>query len=297
MNAPVNVLDHEPGNPLPEHPHRRDFLRSVSAAGFALAVQPVSAQQLVSTPADGLEAGSSQANAPDGRQLPLYFARPQGVTRPPVVLVIQEIFGVHEHIRDVCRRFAHAGYLAVAPELYFRQGDPAAQGSIQEILGRIVSRVDDGQVMADLDACVTWASEAGGNVARLTATGFCWGGRITWLYAAHQPALRAGVAWYGRLEGAPTALTPRHPVDIVDALKAPVLGLYGGQDSGIQTTSVDLMRAALQKSSSDAARRSDIVLYPEAQHGFHADYRPSYRQVDAADAWQRCLAWMAAHSA
>lgn len=276
---------------------RRQFLRTAGAAGFALAVQPVRAQQVVSTSAEGLETGSSHAAASDSTRLPLYFARPQAVAKPPVVLVVQEIFGVHEHIRDVCRRFAQAGWLAIAPELYFRQGDPAAVGSIQEILERIVSRVPDAQVMADLDACVEWAGQAGGDVARLTATGFCWGGRIIWLYAAHQAALRAGVAWYGRLSGTSGALTPQHPLDLVDALKSPVLGLYGGQDQGIPNAEVDRMRTALQQSPSDAARRSDIVLYADAPHGFHADYRPSYRRADAMDAWQRCLAWMAKHSA
>jgi carboxymethylenebutenolidase len=276
---------------------RRQFLRTAGVAGFALAVQPVWAQQVVSTSAEGLVTGSSQVAASDSAQLPLYFARPQAVTKPPVVLVVQEIFGIHEHIRDVCRRFAQAGYLAVAPELYFRQGDPAAVGSIQEILERIVSRVPDAQVMADLDACVAWAGQAGGDVARLTATGFCWGGRIIWLYAAHQPALRAGVAWYGRLSGTSGAMTPQHPLDLVGALKSPVLGLYGGQDQGIPNVEVASMRTALQQSPSEAARRSDIVLYADAQHGFHADYRRSYSRPDAMDAWQRCLAWMARHSA
>lgn len=276
---------------------RRQFLRTAGVAGFALAVQPVMAQQVISTSAEGLMTGSTQTTTGDSAQLPLYFARPQAVAKPPVVLVVQEIFGVHEHIRDVCRRFAQAGYLAVAPALYFRQGDPAAVSSIQEILERIVSHVPDAQVMADLDACVEWARQAGGDVARLTATGFCWGGRITWLYAVHQPALRAGVAWYGRLSGASGPLTPQHPLDIVGALKSPVLGLYGGQDQGIPNAEVDRMQTALQQSSSEAARRSDIVRYGDAPHGFHADYRPSYRRADAMDAWQRCLAWMAKHSA
>ncbi len=275
---------------------RRDFLRAAGIAGFALAVQPVSAQ-VVTTPADGLVTGSATIDTGDARQLPAYFVRPATGARPPVVLVIQEIFGVHEHIRDVCRRFAHAGYLAVAPELYFRQGDPAALENVQDIIGRIVSQVGDAQVMADLDACVAWAGRVGGNLARLSATGFCWGGRITWLYAAHQPALRAGVAWYGRLSGAPGVLTPKHPLDLVDALGAPVLGLYGGKDQGIPVSDVEAMRAALKKSPSAAARGSDIVLYPDAPHAFHADYRPSYRRAEALDGWQRCLDWMAANAA
>jgi carboxymethylenebutenolidase len=280
----------------PDCRDRRDFLRAAGIAGFALAVQPVSAQQVVTTPADGLVTGSARIDTDDARQLPAYFARPASGARPPVVLVIQEIFGVHEHIRDVCRRFAHAGYLAVAPELYFRQGDPAALENVQDIIGRIVSQVGDAQVMSDLDACVAWAGRVGGNLARLSATGFCWGGRITWLYAAHQPALRAGVAWYGRLSGASGALTPKHPLDLVDALGAPVLGLYGGKDQGIPVSDVEAMRVALNNSPSAAARRSDIVLYPDAPHAFHADYRPSYRRTEALDGWQRCLDWLAANN-
>lgn len=280
----------------PASPERREFLRASSVAGFALAVQPVLAQQVVSTPSNGLVTGMASAVAIDSRELPLFFARPESGVRPPVVLVVQEIFGVHEHIRDVCRRFAHAGYLAIAPELFFRQGDPTRLASVPEILESIVSKVADAQVLADLDSCIAWAGQNGGDVARVTATGFCWGGRITWLYASHQPALRAGVAWYGRLDGLPGELTPRHPIDLVDELRSPVLGLYGGQDQGIPTSDVDDMRAALAKASSEAARKSGIVLYPDAPHGFHADYRPSYRPADASDAWTRCLAWMATHN-
>lgn len=279
----------------PDNPHRRDFLLGAGAAGFAIAVQPVMAQQVITTPDRGLVSGMSSTRASDGRTLPLFSARPDKPGKPPVVLVVSEIFGVHEHIRDVCRRFAHEGYLAVAPEMFFRHGDPAALGSVQEILERVVSKVADAQVMADLDACVDWAREQGGDVKRLHATGFCWGGRVTWLYASHQPALRSGVAWYGRLDGVPSELTPLHPLDVVDSIHAPVLGLYGGQDQGIPNSDVDAMRAALKKSTSAAARKSDIMLYPDAPHAFHADYRPSYRAGDAADAWKRCLAWMAAN--
>lgn len=287
----------KPANGLPGDPQRRDFLRTATVAGFALAAQPVMAQQIITTPATGLDTGMAEVDTADAQKLPVYFARPAGMTKPPVVLVVQEIFGVHEHIRDVCRRFARAGYFAIAPELYFRQGDPSKIGSVPEILERIVSRVADAQVMGDLDSCVAWSAQAGGDASRLAATGFCWGGRITWLYAAHQPALRAGVAWYGKLDGLPGELTPNHPIDLANALKAPVLGLYGGKDQGIPNSDVDAMRDALTKSPADAARRSDIVLYPEAPHGFHADFRPSYREVDARDGWQRCLAWMAANGA
>lgn len=277
---------------LPDNPDRRDFLLGAGAAGFALAVQPVLAQQLITTGSEGLSAGSATFAAADGRAVPLYFAKPEKAGHYPVVLVVSEIFGVHEHIRDICRRFAHAGYLAVAPELFVRQGDPASIASVQEIIDRVISRVPDAQVMSDLDGSVSWAGSQGGDTGRVHITGFCWGGRITWLYAAHRTGLKSGVAWYGRLDGVPSETSPEHPLDIVNRLKAPVLGLYGGQDQGIPTGDVDAMRDALGKSSSPAAKASDIVLYPDAPHAFHADYRPSYRAADAADAWTRCLAWM-----
>jgi carboxymethylenebutenolidase len=207
----------------------------------------------------------------------------------PVVLVVQEIFGVHEHIKDVCRRFAKQGYLAVAPELYARQGDVSKYTDYREIFAQVVSKVPDAQVMSDLDAAIAWAAKAGvGDAARVAVTGFCWGGRITWLYAAHNPMLRAGVAWYGRLAGQATELQPKFPLDVAAALKAPVLGLYGGQDQGIPLEDVEKMRAALA-----AARQpSEIVVFPDAPHGFHADYRPSYREADAKDASRQCLAWL-----
>ncbi len=269
---------------------RRGFVATLGATGFALAVQPVMAQSVITTPAEGLDQGN--AGVPSGGDtLPVYYARPAGKSGLPVVLVVQEIFGVHEHIRDVCRRLAHLGYLAIAPELYFRQGDPSALGSVGEILSGIVSKVPDAQVMADLDACVAWAGGQGGDPARLGITGFCWGGRVTWLYAAHNPGLKAGVAWYGRIDGAPGELTPQHPIDVADALHAPVLGLYGGQDQGIPLDDVEMMREALKKAGS----ASEIVVYPDAPHAFHADYRPSYRKTEAEDGWQRLTAWFARH--
>jgi carboxymethylenebutenolidase len=208
-----------------------------------------------------------------------------------VILVVQEIFGVHEHIRDVCRRLAHAGYLALAPELYVRQGDVSQLASIEEIFAKVVSQVPDAQVLADLDASADWARRNGGS-AQLGITGFCWGGRITWLYAAHNPRLNAAVAWYGRLRGVSSALQPRHPIDLAASLKAPVLGLYGGKDEGIPLADVEAMRAALKASGS----ASEIQVYDDAPHGFHADYRPSYREAAAHDAWQRALAWFAGHA-
>jgi carboxymethylenebutenolidase len=210
------------------------------------------------------------------------------------VLVVQEVFGVHEHIQDVCRRFAKQGYLAIAPALYARQGDPSKIADVQQLVAEIVSKVPDAQVMADLDATAAWAEkEAAGDGARLAITGFCWGGRIVWLYAAHSPKLRAGVAWYGRLASPSDPLHPKQPVDLAAALRAPVLGLYGGQDTGIPLADVERMRTALAAAKSP----SEIVVYPEAPHGFHADYRPSYRETDAKNGWQRTLAWFAKHGA
>ncbi|MFC7332948.1 dienelactone hydrolase family protein [Rhodocista pekingensis] len=271
---------------------RRAFAVAGLAAGFALSVRPVAAAT-ITTAAEGLTAGEVRIPVADG-ELPAYRAAPQGAGPFPVVLVVQEIFGVHEHIRDVCRRFAHQGWLAVAPELYARQGDPAAVPDIQTLVRELVSRVPDAQVMADLDATLRWAGANGGDADRAAVTGFCWGGRITWLYAAHQPRLKAGVAWYGRLASPPTALQPMVPVELAAALKAPVLGLYGGADQGIPVADVEAMRAAL---AAAGKTESEIVLYPEGPHGFFADYRPSYRPGMAADAWARCLAFLRAHGA
>jgi carboxymethylenebutenolidase len=227
----------------------------------------------------------------NGQDVPVYRAQPEGKSNLPVVLVISEIFGVHEYIGDVARRFAREGYLALAPDLYVRQGDPSAYPVITDLMREVVAKVPDQQVMTDLDAVVAWAGAHGGDTRRLGITGFCWGGRITWLYSAHNPAVKAGVAWYGRLVGDKTANTPRHPVDIAGELKAPVLGLYGGKDAGIPLASVDKMKAAL----ADAGSKSAFVVYPDSGHAFHADYRPSYVEADAKDGWKRCLAWFRQH--
>lgn len=268
---------------------RREMMVTSLAAGFALAVQPVSAAT-VTTAEDGLTAGEVKISVGDER-IPGYRAMPAKGGPFPVVLVVQEIFGVHEYIRDVCRRFAKLGYFAIAPELYARQGDVSKLASIDEIRP-LVAKVPDVQVMADLDATVEFALESGkGDVTRLGITGFCWGGRVVWLYAAHSKQLKAGVAWYGRLEGDKTALTPQNAIDVAGKLNAPVLGLYGGKDQGIALDSVERMRAALKNSKVPA----EIVVYPEAQHGFHADYRPSYKEDDAKDAWQRMIAWFRAN--
>lgn len=272
---------------------RRDFVRTSVGSGFAAAVLPVSAQTLVKTPADGLEVGEVTIMVGDFR-MPAYRAAPKGKTGLPVVLVVSEIFGVHEHIADVARRFAKLGYCAIAPELFVRQGDAGAYGEIAKLMAEVISKVPDAQVMADLDATVAWAQAQGMDTRRLGITGFCWGGRITWLYAAHNPAVRAGVAWYGRLVGNSSALTPRHPVDLAGSLHAPVLGLYGEKDGGIPLESVETMKTALAAGSA-AARRSSFVVYPGAGHAFHADYRPSYQAAAATDGWKRCTDWFQSH--
>ena len=265
---------------------RREMMMTTLAVGFAAAVLPVRADTVVSTSAEGLTAGEVKIPVEDG-EIPAYRAMPATGGPFPVVLVVQEIFGVHEHIKDVCRRFAKEGYCAVAPELYARQGDVSKYTDYKQIFAEVVSKVPDAQVMSDLDAAVAWAARTGGDAARVGVTGFCWGGRITWLYAAHSAVLKAGVAWYGRLVGAATPLQPRYPIDVAAELKAPVLGLYGGQDQGIPLADVEKMRAALAA----AKQPSEIHVYPDAPHGFHADYRPSFREADARDAWRRCLEW------
>jgi carboxymethylenebutenolidase len=272
---------------------RRTLLRGALGLGYAAAAAPVLAQTAIKTPADGLTVGEVQI--PVGQEsIPVYRAAPAGRTGLPVVLVISEIFGVHEYIADTARRFARAGYLALAPDLFVRQGDPQSYGELAKLMSELIAKVPDAQVMADLDACVRWAQAHGGDASRLGVTGFCWGGRQTWLYAAHQPQVKAAVAWYGRLEGQRTPLQPRHPIDVVGELRAPVLGLYGGADTGIPLESVERMKAALAQGSA-AARASSFVVYPEAPHAFHADYRPSYRQAAAEDGWRRCLDWFQRH--
>lgn len=268
------------------NPTRRQFVVTTLAAGFALAVQPVAAGT-IATDAKGLEAGEVKVPVKDG-DMPAYRAMPAAGGPFPVVLVVPEIFGVHEHIKDVCRRLAKVGYLAVAPELFARQGDVSKLTDIQEIIGKVVSKVPDAQVMSDLDATVAWAGKTGkADRAKLSITGFCWGGRIVWLYAAHSKDLKAGVAWYGRLVGQADELHPKHPIDLAGELKAPVLGLYGAADQGIPVETVERMRKAVK----DAGKTAEVVVYPDAPHGFNADYRPSYRKEAAEDGWKRMLEW------
>jgi carboxymethylenebutenolidase len=273
---------------------RREVIAGALGAGFALAVQPVAATT-VRTSADGLDAGDVSIPTASGKIRGYRAVPAKRKGKPAVILVVHEIFGVHEHIKDVCRRLAKQGYFAVAPDLFTREGDASKIEDMKELQEKIVSKVPDPQVLGDLDATVGWAQSTGAaDVARLGITGFCWGGRITWLYAAHNPKLKAGVAWYGRLVGDRNDLRPRQPIDVAVALLAPVLGLYGGQDKGIPVASVDQMRAALAGGSA-TAKRSELKVYPEAGHAFLADYRPSYRADAAADGWSRMLAWMKAN--
>jgi len=276
---------------------RRDFVRTSLGSGFAAAVLPVSAQA-IRTPSAGLVTGEVTIDS-NGFPLPAYRAMPEGRSNLPVVLVVSEVFGVHEYIADVARRFAHAGCFAVAPELFARHGDPQSYGELARLMSEVVARTGDAEVMGDLDACVAWARAQGADVGRLAVSGFCWGGRITWLYDAHssEPGrvpVRAAVAWYGRLVGDPTSLQPTHPVDAAGRLAGPVLGLYGGADAGIPLEHVERMRGALRAGNA-AAQASEIVVYPDAPHAFHADYRPSYRAAAAQDGWRRTLAWLSAH--
>jgi carboxymethylenebutenolidase len=272
---------------------RRDVLVTSLAIGFAAAAGPVAADTVITTGSEGLTAGEVKIPTADV-EIPAYRAMPAKGGPFPVVLVVQEIFGVHEHIKDMCRRFAKEGYLAVAPELYARQGDPTKFTDWKQLYAEVVSKVPDAQVMSDLDAAVAWAGKSGsGDVKRVGVTGFCWGGRITWLYCAHSPQVKAGVAWYGRLVGETSPLQPKYPIDVVADLKAPVLGLYGGKDQGIPLADVEKMRTALAA----AKNPSEIVVFPEAGHGFNADYRPSYRAEDAREGWRQALAWFRKHGA
>ncbi|BAU46878.1 carboxymethylenebutenolidase [Sulfurifustis variabilis] len=270
---------------------RRHFVMTMLASGFALAVKPIAAQTAITTDTAGLTAGEVKIPVADGA-IPAYRAMPAKGTRFPTVVVVQEIFGVHEHIKDVCRRLAKQGYLAVAPELYARQGDVSKMPDVKEILAKVVSKVPDKQVLSDIDATFAWATKSDkGDAGRQGITGFCWGGRIVWLYAAHNPKLKAGVAWYGRLTSEANERTPRHPLDLAGELEAPVLGLYGGADAGIPLDTVERMRAAIKA----AGGKSEIVVYADAPHAFLADYRPSYRKEPAEDGWRRMLAWFKQH--
>jgi len=268
---------------------RRGFVVTTLAAGFALTVQPVQASTITTDTVD-LIAGEVKIPTKDG-VIPAYRAQPVGSGPYPTLLVIEEIFGVHEHIKDMCRRFAKLGYLAIAPELYSRVGNVVAMTDIKEVMAT-VNKAPDVTEFADLDATVAWAAKNRGNTRRLGITGFCRGGRTVWMYAAHNHNLKAGVAWYGPLVGTPTAEMPTNPVDIAAQVKIPVLGLYAGLDQGILAEHVATMRAKLAETGNT---KSQIVVYPDAQHGFNADYRPSYNEADAKDGMSRCVAWLRAN--
>jgi carboxymethylenebutenolidase len=276
---------------LPRIPFdRRGFIVSSLATGFAAAAQPVMAQTMITTDTQGLAAGEAKVPVTDG-SIPVYYARPATDDRFPVILVVPEIFGVHEHIKDVARRLAKRGYLAIAPEVYARQGDAVRAPNVQEAL-RIAKAKPDAELFADLDATIAWAGKEGrGDPTRVGITGFCSGGRTVWMYSAHNPSLKAGVAWYGPVTGSANALTPRHPIDVVQQINVPVLGLYGGADQGIPNDTVDKMYGALKMSN----KPSEIFIYEGMPHAFNADYRPTYRKDPAEDGWRRMLDWFKKH--
>lgn len=282
-----------PGTSTEAGATRRTALKAALGVGYAAAAVPLMAQTAIRTPSDGLTVGEVTIDV-DGFKMPAYRAAPAGKTGLPVVLVLSEIFGVHEYIADTARRFARAGYLAIAPELFVRQGDAQSYGEMAKLIAEVISKVPDPQVLADLDATVKWAAANGGDTGKLGVTGFCWGGRQVWLYTAHNPRVKAGVAWYGRLVGQQNALTPRNPVDVAGQLNGPVLGLYGAADTGIPLDTVDKMKTALAAGNA-AAKASTFVVYPDAPHAFHADYRPSFRKEPAEDGWNRALAWFKQH--
>ena len=269
--------------------NRRLFVQTTVGSGFAASVLPVTAQA-ITTDAAGLEAGPVLIAVGDFK-MPAYRAQPAGKRNLPVVLVASEIFGVHEHIADVCRRLAHQGYLAIAPELFARQGNAAAYTDIPKLISEVVGKAPDAQVNGDLDAAVAWAATQGGDTRRLGITGFCWGGRTSWSYAAHNPRLTAAVAWYGPVARSYFA-GDRSVIDRAASIQAPVLGLYGGADGGIPVETLTQLEAALKAAGNS---RCEFVVYPDTPHAFHADYRPSYRKAAAEDGWARCLAWFRQH--
>lgn len=269
---------------------RRGFVMTGLITGFTLATTVVQAQA-IHTDSAGLEAGDVQVPTADG-QMPAYRAMPAGNGPFPIILVVEEIFGVHEYLKDICRRLAKQGYCAVAPEIYARQGDLSKMTDVQQILREVIAKTPDAEVLSDLDATAKWAAASSkGDANRLGITGFCRGGRVVWLYAAHNPALKAAVAWYGPLGGNRTDIQPKNASDVAAELKAPVLGLYGGADTGIPVADVERQRDTARA----AGRTVEIVIYPETPHAFHADYRPSYRKQAAEDGWARMLAWFKSH--
>jgi carboxymethylenebutenolidase len=266
---------------------RRGFMTAsaAAAAGYTLAAGPVRAD-VITTDTNGLETGTAKIKVADG-EMPGYFARPAGVKNPPVVLVAMEIFGLHEYIKDVTRRLAKLGAFAVAPDYYFRKGDLTKVTEMSKLIPLVNSKPDS-ELLSDLDSTVEWAKSQGGDTSRLGIIGFCRGGRTVWEYAAHSNALKAGVAFYGPPVDAPNPLWPKSPMQLAPEMKAPVLGLYGEADQGIPVAQVEEFKAALAR----ANKTAEFKIYPGAPHGFHADYRPSYRKEAAEDAWAQMQAWL-----
>lgn len=292
-NEVVSLL---PGQSTEDGATRRTALKAALGVGYAAAAMPLMAQTAIKTSDAGLITGTPVYEV-DNYPVPFYYAAPAGKKNLPVVIVVQEIFGVHAYIADTCRRFAKAGYLAIAPDLYARQGDAASYTDIAKLLAEVANKVPDAQMLGDLDAMVEWAGKNGGNLKKVGVTGFCRGGRATWLFAEHNPKVKAAVAWYGPVVGASSALTPKSPIELVGSLKAPVLGLYGGADGGIPLTTINEMKDALAAAGAKgnkAALASEFVVYPGVGHAFHADYRASYNKAAAEDGFQRALAWFKA---
>jgi len=263
---------------------RRGFVMTSLATGFAVSMRPVSADT-ITTDTAGLVAGEVKVPVKGG-EMPAYQAMPDNGGPFPTVLVVHEAWGVHEHIKDICRRLAKAGYFAIAGELWARQGNAAAAKDMDEIR-KIMSAVPTDQVMSDLDATVAYAKTTGkADTSKLAVTGFCWGGFATWMYAAHNPGLKAAVPWYGT-DRQPNELTPKKPLDIAGEVKCPVLAFYGGQDKSIPKETIEKREEACKA----AGKTCESKIYPDAQHGFNADYRPSYNADAAKDAWARMLAW------
>jgi carboxymethylenebutenolidase len=274
--------------------NRRGFIAGALAVGFSAAAGPAVAQTAIKTSDEGLTAGTVMIPTADGLQIPAYRAMPAGKKHLPTILVVEEIFGVHEYIQDVCRRLAHLGYLAIAPELFAREGDPAKYTEMVKLRSEVVDKVPDAQAMSDLDAAASYATHNGGDSAKVGIMGFCWGGRYVWLYAAHSTRLKAAAVFYGPLRGKKDALRPSYPIDVTGKLHAPVIAAYGGKDAGISHDDIEAMREALPKGDK-SAKASHIDVYPDAQHGFHADYRPSYNKPDAELAWKRMQEWFNHH--
>jgi carboxymethylenebutenolidase len=266
---------------------RRGFFMTASAAtaaGYTLLAGPVRAD-VITTDTSGLNVGEAKVKVAEG-EMPVYFARPANVANPPIILVAMEIFGLHEYIRDVARRLAKLGAFAIAPDYYFRKGDLTKITEFKDLMPLVNAKADS-ELFADLDATVAWAKSQGGDAERLGIMGFCRGGRNVWLYSTHNPNLKAGVAFYGTLADAHSEAMPKNALDLAAEVKAPVLGLYGAADTGLSVEQVEKMKAELQA----AGKTAEFKIYPDAPHGFHADYRPSYRKEAAEDGWLQMQAW------